>query len=89
MRRLAALQDDYVLEMVRFGASELHLVAALMGGMAAQVGCCNWLPEVAPVPTLPACGMQETIKLITGQFTPTPGTLMYNAMASTTLVLDL
>lgn len=26
-----------MLEMVRFGASELHLIAALMGGIAAQV----------------------------------------------------
>ena len=31
------MQDDYVMEMCRFGAGELHVVAAFMGGMAAQV----------------------------------------------------
>jgi len=31
-------QDDYILEMCRFGAGELHVVAAIMGGLAAQVG---------------------------------------------------
>lgn len=31
---------------------------------------------------------QEAIKLITGQFTPLPGTLIYNAMASTTTVFQ-
>lgn len=45
---LPSLQDDYVLEMCRFGAGELHVVAAFMGGMASQVGfasncrCCIW-----------------------------------------------
>jgi NEDD8-activating enzyme E1 regulatory subunit len=54
-------------EMCRFGAAELHCVAAVMGGMAAQ----------------------EAIKLITHQFVPLAGTLVYNAMASTTLVLNV
>ncbi|KIZ02954.1 hypothetical protein MNEG_5000 [Monoraphidium neglectum] len=49
------------------GASELHVVAAVMGGMAAQ----------------------EAIKLITRQFVPFGGTLIYNATTSTTSVLDL
>jgi hypothetical protein len=31
------LQDDYVMEMCRFGAGELHVVAAFVGGMASQV----------------------------------------------------
>eukprot|EP00983_Pelagomonas_calceolata_P031990 1003627-Pelagomonas_calceolata.AAC.4 len=31
-------QDDYIMEMCRFGAGELHVVAAFIGGMAAQVG---------------------------------------------------
>jgi amyloid beta precursor protein binding protein 1 len=62
----AAAQDDYVSEMVRFGASELHVVAAIVGGMAAQ----------------------EAIKLITQQFVPFSGVLLYNAMGSTTSVLD-
>lgn len=49
------------------GAAELHVVAAVMGGMAAQ----------------------EAIKLLTRQFVPFSGTLIYNAIASTTTVLDL
>jgi len=51
----------------RLGAAELHVVAAVMGGMAAQ----------------------EAIKLITRQFVPFEGTLIYNGIASTTSVLDL
>ncbi|KAJ9533463.1 hypothetical protein QJQ45_026456 [Haematococcus lacustris] len=58
----ASLQDDYLQEMVRFGAGELHVVAAFMGGMAAQ----------------------EIIKLVTGQFTPVAGTMVYTAMGCIT-----
>jgi NEDD8-activating enzyme E1 regulatory subunit len=32
----AQVVDDYVTEMCRFGAGELHVVAAVMGGVAAQ-----------------------------------------------------
>lgn len=59
--------DDYVEEMVRFGAAELHVMGAIMGGIAAQ----------------------EIIKFITRQFVPVPGTLIYNAMASTSSVFVL
>ena len=51
----------------RFGAGELHCVAAIMGGIAAQ----------------------EAIKLLTKQFVPLSGLLLYNAMASTSSVLRL
>jgi amyloid beta precursor protein binding protein 1 len=60
------LQDDYVSELVRFGAGELHVLGAIVGGMAAQ----------------------EAIKLITGQFVPFNGALVYNAVNSTTSVLE-
>ena len=60
----SAVQDDYVEEMVRFGAAEMHVMGAIMGGIAAQ----------------------EAIKFITRQFVPVPGTLIYNAMASTSSV---
>lgn len=60
-----SIQDDYAGEMVRYGASEMHLVAAIMGGMAAQ----------------------EAIKLITKQFVPLKGSLIYNGMTGTSLVL--
>ncbi|KAG1678526.1 hypothetical protein FOA52_014560 [Chlamydomonas sp. UWO 241] len=60
-----AVPDDCVVEMCRFGAGELHVVASVVGGMAAQ----------------------EAIKLITKQFMPVPGVLLYNAIASTTTVL--
>lgn len=53
--------------MCRFGAGELHCVAAVVGGMAAQ----------------------EAIKLITHQFVPLAGCLIYNAMSSTSTVLNL
>ncbi len=33
-----AIKEDYVCEMVRFGASELHNVASIIGGVGAQVG---------------------------------------------------
>ncbi len=56
-----SIPDDLVGEMCRFGAGELHCVAAVMGGMASQ----------------------EAIKLITNQFVPTSGTIIYNAMNST------
>lgn len=57
----ASISDDLVGEMCRFGAGELHCVAAVMGGMASQ----------------------EAIKLITNQFVPINGTIIYNAMNST------
>ena len=60
----SAVQDDYVEEMARFGAAEMHVMGAIMGGIAAQ----------------------EVIKFITRQFVPVPGTLIYNAMASTSSV---
>ena len=63
----AAVPDDYVEEMVRFGAAEPHVTGAIMGGIAAQ----------------------EIIKFITRQFVPVPGTLIYNAMASTSSVFVL
>lgn len=62
----AAVTDDLVGEICRFGAGELHCVASVMGGLAAQ----------------------EAIKLITRQFVPVAGTLIYNSMASTTSVFE-
>lgn len=58
----AAISDDLVGEICRFGAGELHCIAAVMGGMASQ----------------------EAIKLLTRQFVPVSGTVIYNAMNSTT-----
>lgn len=51
----------------RLGAAELHVVASVMGGMAAQ----------------------ESIKLITRQFVPFSGSLIYNAVAQTISALEL
>ena len=56
-----SISDDLVCEICRFGASELHCVAAVLGGMASQ----------------------EAIKLITQQFVPVSGTVIYNTMNST------
>lgn len=51
-------------EMCRFGASHLHCLGAIVGGIAAQ----------------------EAIKLVTHQFVPLAGTLIYNAMSSTSAI---
>lgn len=63
----AGLSDDLVSEMCRFGASEIHTVASIVGGIASQ----------------------EAIKLLTKQFTPIPGVLVYNGIDSTTSVLQM
>lgn len=59
-----AVSDDLVGEMCRCAAGELHVIAAVVGAMAAQEG----------------------IKLLTGQFVPVGGTLIYNAMSCTTSI---
>eukprot|EP00250_Pteridium_aquilinum_P009703 c18873_g1_i2 orf=127-1713(+) len=61
-----ALSDDLIGEMCRFGASEIHTVASIIGGIASQ----------------------EAIKLITKQFTPLSGILIYNGIDSTTTILE-
>mmetsp|Transcript_7492 Transcript_7492/g.24880 ORF Transcript_7492/g.24880 Transcript_7492/m.24880 type:complete len:560 (+) Transcript_7492:72-1751(+) len=61
----ATISDDLVAEMCRFGAAELHCVASVVGGMAAQ----------------------EAIKVVTAQFVPLNGALIYNAVASSSAVL--
>ncbi|KAG2424108.1 hypothetical protein HXX76_014782 [Chlamydomonas incerta] len=63
----AAVSEDLIAEFCRFGAAELHVIAAFMGGV----------------------GAQEAIKLVTRQFVPLAGSLLYNAMAATTTVLEL
>lgn len=62
-----AVVDDLALEVCRFGASELHALAAIAGGIASQ----------------------EAIKLLTHQFVPLSGTLVFDGMRSTTAVLPL
>ena len=62
-----AIQDDLVAEFCRFGAAEIHCVAAILGGIAAQ----------------------EVIKLLTQQFVPMAGLLVWDAMHSTSTVLKL
>jgi NEDD8-activating enzyme E1 regulatory subunit len=52
--------------MCRFGASQLHCLGAIVGGVAAQ----------------------EAIKLVTHQFVPLAGTLIYNAMSSTSAIFN-
>lgn len=59
--------EDCLQEMCRFGGSEIHSVAAFVGGVAAQ----------------------EAIKLITGQFVPINGGLLYNAMSQTTTLINV
>ncbi|XP_052178212.1 NEDD8-activating enzyme E1 regulatory subunit AXR1-like isoform X2 [Diospyros lotus] len=54
----STLTEDLINEMCRYGASELHAVAAFIGGIASQ----------------------EVIKLITRQFVPMCGTLIFNGV---------
>lgn len=63
----AAVNDDYLAEVVRFGAAELHCVGALVGGIAAQ----------------------EAIKLVTAQFVPVEGALVFDGITSTTKVIPV
>ena len=58
------ISDDLYMEMCRFGAGEMHVVASIVGGMASQ----------------------EAIKIITRQFTPAHGTLIYNGIECTTTI---
>ena len=61
------ISEEYIHELCRCGAGEIHTVAAVIGGVLAE----------------------EAIKLITEQFVPLKGTLIYNGIRSTTLrVLD-
>jgi amyloid beta precursor protein binding protein 1 len=61
------ISEEYIHEVCRCGAGEIHTVAAVVGGVLAE----------------------EAIKLITEQFVPLKGTLVYNGIRSTTLrVLD-
>lgn len=60
----AGVADDLVGEVCRCAAGELHVVAAVVGAVAAQ----------------------EAIKIVTGQFVPLGGVLIYNAMACTSSV---
>ncbi|CAI5523815.1 unnamed protein product [Closterium sp. Naga37s-1] len=61
-----SIPDDLTAEMCRFGASELHCVAAVIGGVASQ----------------------EAIKLITKQFVPVSGTLIYNGISQSSSVIN-
>ncbi|KAL3700349.1 hypothetical protein R1sor_018371 [Riccia sorocarpa] len=63
----ASISEDLVGEICRFGSTELHCVAAVIGGVAAQ----------------------ETIKLLTGQFMPLGGPLIYNAISATATVFEI
>jgi amyloid beta precursor protein binding protein 1 len=86
--------------MVRFGAAELHVVAAFMGGIAAQVGICAGAAtqtlfmgrdgaRAETWATTFAAASQEVIKLVTGQFVPAAGTLIYNGITCSTCTLEL
>lgn len=65
LRRLSISSLD--LCRCRYNASELHAVAAVMGGIAAQ----------------------EAVKIITQQYVPINGTLVFNGIACISAVLEL
>lgn len=61
------IRDEQIAEFCRYGAAEIHSVAAFVGGVAAQ----------------------EVIKVITCQFVPFNNTLIYSAVSSTTLTVEI
>ncbi|KAK1431880.1 hypothetical protein QVD17_08644 [Tagetes erecta] len=63
----STLTEDLINEMCRYGAAELHAVAAYIGGVASQ----------------------EVIKLITRQFVPMSGTLIFNGVDHKSQLLSL
>jgi len=63
----APVCDDLAAEVVRGGGGELHVVASVVGAVAAQ----------------------EAIKLLTEQFVPLGGAMIYDAINCTTAVLNL
>ena len=59
------ISEEYIHELCRCGAGEIHTVAAVIGGILAE----------------------EAIKLLTHQFVPLNGTLVYNAIRSTSTAI--
>ena len=58
--------DEILQEICRYGDSELHSTASILGGIAAQ----------------------EIIKILTGQFLPADGTILYNGINATVTILS-
>ena len=80
--------------MCRFGAAELHSVAAIVGGMAAQVGSpCRRRAQRLRGPMSSArsrhLGEQEAVKVVTRQFVPFSGTFIYNGIDGTSATIDI
>uniref|UniRef100_A0A2N9I6X7 NEDD8-activating enzyme E1 regulatory subunit n=1 Tax=Fagus sylvatica TaxID=28930 RepID=A0A2N9I6X7_FAGSY len=73
----STLTEDLINEICRFGASELHAVAAFIGGIASQ--------EVIKVLSLALSNLDLSVyikdqKLITRQFVPMSGTFIFNGI---------
>ena len=61
----ASVGDDLVSEMCRFGAAELHCVAAVMGGIASQEAIKLITKQFVPLPaTLVYNAMASTTSLL-------------------------
>uniref|UniRef100_A0A2N9I683 NEDD8-activating enzyme E1 regulatory subunit n=1 Tax=Fagus sylvatica TaxID=28930 RepID=A0A2N9I683_FAGSY len=73
----STLTEDLINEICRFGASELHAVAAFIGGIASQ--------EVMKVLSLALSNLDLSVyikaqKLVTRQFVPMSGTFIFNGI---------
>ncbi|KAG5545564.1 hypothetical protein RHGRI_017908 [Rhododendron griersonianum] len=75
----SALTEDLINEMCRYGAAELHAVAAFVGGIASQ--------EVIKV--CKSCSLSSSLQLITRQFVPMSGTFIFNGIDHKSQLLSL
>lgn len=103
----STLTEDLINEMCRYGAAELHAVAAFIGGIASQevikVSICVFLSSMFSIQscenhvvcflnnihsfvckienlTILFCLFVSSLKLITRQFVPMPGTFIFNGI---------
>ncbi|KAG4985695.1 hypothetical protein JHK82_033300 [Glycine max] len=84
----ATLAEDLINEMCRFGAAELHAVAALVGGIASQE-VIKELAERLLLRQTPCIYSFNISGLITRQFVPMSGTFIFNGIDHKSQLLSL
>lgn len=90
----STLSEDLIHEMCRFGGAELHVVAAFTGGVASQEVIKVWaLHELCTAFVLELAVIRLFcdffFQLITKQFVPITGTLIFNGIDHKSQVLAL
>lgn len=88
----STLAEDLINEMCRFGGSEIHPVAAFIGGVASQEAIKAWIPFLFSrflVTKTLFFGSLLLLQLITNQFVPLNGTLVFNGVDQKSQVLSV